>query len=646
MSFLHTPRLTFSGDFEANVSTVNNDVRYYNNETFLPRFQNKSEDINDLENGLWNPDGGSTFKLLNCTVKQVTYDNNLSINNKSNDSIIGQLIAGAEDKSCGKIVDIDPQYQLCSELWGISVRIYTSKNELILKGKLLNCSLRDFHLRLYNESIKIDVAGIVGVNYGSVLTDLEWGETKNESKFIQELKERTDDNCVSINLSVYGYSSDFKHNRFLLGYVVGVIGPHFSSEPNLFAPVRRLNGYSVGLEYSDFLFEKNKNRVTINFGNSFPLFDPEGMPLDIGSLFIAASKNNVITKTTGLGDTVIKKTESIVIGEVHYQVNDWLKNTSGIVFFNISDTISNLLVNHQLLILSPNTTDDDLVIAAEHQSGLTIRADEFTQRLDPGETVEIDVYAVKWGKALANTEIKFTLAAPFRDDNVPESGLSVDPFTGIPADALSFQNALITNNEGKVTLVIDGYDPKNPRGFIDGQLYLINYNVAGLPSKERSSFDVIVIQLRNKYDIPAVPGWNDIKSTFTQYANLYPIMSKHIVDLSNREEVLKYKKILLHSFTRDISDPNYMPVTRDLSSSKRKIIIKWLENMIKDESTDLDIAPLTSENKKILRPTEKDFSRSPAIIMKRSQYEGMIRENKGKGPALRKIRNAINIIDD
>lgn len=47
MVYLSLPRLTFSGLFETDVSTVNNDVRSCSVETFQLRFQTPSETLPD-----------------------------------------------------------------------------------------------------------------------------------------------------------------------------------------------------------------------------------------------------------------------------------------------------------------------------------------------------------------------------------------------------------------------------------------------------------------------------------------------------------------------------------------------------------------------------------------------------------------------
>lgn len=43
MSYLNFPRLTFSGQFQADVSTVNNDTRHFDNDTFNSDFQKFSD---------------------------------------------------------------------------------------------------------------------------------------------------------------------------------------------------------------------------------------------------------------------------------------------------------------------------------------------------------------------------------------------------------------------------------------------------------------------------------------------------------------------------------------------------------------------------------------------------------------------------
>ena len=67
-------------------------------------------------------------------------------------------------------------------------------------------------------------------------------------------------------------------------------------------------------------------------------------------------------------------------------------------------------------------------------------------------------------------------------------------------------------------------------------------------------------------------------------------MSKYLVDLGDRDAVLARREILEFAFTQDIHSPMYMPVTRDLSESKRLTILEYLESNGKfdDEPSDDD----------------------------------------------------------
>lgn len=62
MSYLDAPRLHFNGWFQVDVSTINNDVRFFQNESFVPEYQQLNQ------NGSWNPEGTGIFRLLDCSV--------------------------------------------------------------------------------------------------------------------------------------------------------------------------------------------------------------------------------------------------------------------------------------------------------------------------------------------------------------------------------------------------------------------------------------------------------------------------------------------------------------------------------------------------------------------------------------------------
>ncbi len=154
------------------------------------------------------------------------------------------------------------------------------------------------------------------------------------------------------------------------------------------------------------------------------------------------------------------------------------------------------------------------------------------------------------------------------------------PDVGQPADAISYPLTVTSDERGKAGLCVCASTaaPGNPRDYIDGQLYGLGYALAQLPSGYVSNpWNFISLLVWNAVDIPDQPTWHrDIQPIMTQYGNLYPIMSRHLVDLGDYDSVVEHLAILDLAFSLPIEDPNYMPVTRDLSRAKQEMLLKWL----------------------------------------------------------------------
>jgi hypothetical protein len=89
-------------------------------------------------------------------------------------------------------------------------------------------------------------------------------------------------------------------------------------------------------------------------------------------------------------------------------------------------------------------------------------------------------------------------------------------------------------------------------------------------------------------------------------------MSKRLVDLSDYDSVKKHRAILELAFSLDPSDPNYMPVSRDLSAAKRTTILKWLRQQNSDGTYTLfyGSAPV-AQNDKIVPPPQIELPSKP-----------------------------------
>ncbi len=590
MSYLHSPRLIFTGDFKSDVSTVNNDPAHYNNQTFQPSFQEPGQ---GATNGWWNPEGGASFGFLNCRVRQISLPDGTTQSATDDDIILNEPVGDAGDRATGKMVDLDPQEQGSSELWAVTLRIGTADDELLLRGDVKPTGFRDLQRRQHAGA---QVNGQpLGGTWTSVLRNIEWGKKAAASPFLKKLRDVTQGDKLSLNLHGFGYYyAHAPDGRFSLGRIVGTLGPWFEGEPKQFAPARRLYGVlNVGTDQrpviyfgnSNFLFDDDQRRLTLDLGGSFPVADAMGKITQTKKYVIAVSKNPVSFAISTAPQTLVAS-EFSVIGEVTYTTGDWLDKTGGIVTFDhLSDELATALANHQLLLLTPSANSTAyVVIAREAIDGYLVRADNFIQRLDTDQTNKIKLFAYQYGKPLGGANLKITLEPATAVEPVgPNNPICEVPGNNYPAEGLTFSGTATTGSTGEAILEITGNAINNPRGYIDGQIYTLDYQLQNIPNDPAEgpfSNDTIFVHLRDYFAVPANPTWADIATIMTQFGNLYPIMSKYVVDLSDPVAVKLKTGILTFAFTRPIHDSLHMPVTRDLSDAKRQTILKWLASPV------------------------------------------------------------------
>lgn len=630
MSYLHAPRLVFTGDFLSDVSTVNNDTAHYNNTTFQPNFQLPGK---GATNGWWNPEGGAVFDFQNCAVRQIFLPDGTTQTAQSDDIIIGQVVAGAEGRPTGKMVDLDPDAQMFSALWCVQLRICNAHGDLLFKGDINTTSFRDLQMRQLDGGKSNGQP--LGASWTSVITNVEWGKLADQSPFLKTLRATTQNNTLAINMNPFGYYYSHNDGRFSLGRIIGSIGPYFEGEPLTFAPARRLYGihYTPSIRgtyfsISNFLVESDTRRVSVDFGASFPVADSIGTINLKQDLRLAVSK----VPQTGVASlktpvTHISPDDFIEIGALDYQSDpNWLNQTGGIVSFNnLPDATVSALSNNQLILITPSAKHGQFaIIAREAIDGLVARADNFIQRLDYNQSVDIDFYTYQWGKLLPNTGISVTLDPPTPDTPVgPKNPICELYGNNFPAEGLSFNGQISSNPQGKAQMQITGNAIHSPRVYIDGQIYYITYQTATVDAAFGT--ESIVVHLRDYFEEIANPVWDDISEMMTQYSNLYPIMSKYVVNLADPVALAEKKHILIFAFSRGMNDTMHMPVTRDLSDTKRQTILNWLNNP--------QIAP-----KPVLRSEAREVKEAnpvapgTALTDKQTRYREAVKAKNGSFP--------------
>lgn len=624
MSYLNSLRLVFSGDFQADTSTVNNDVRHYNNANFQPNFQELFEDYNDSQktvyNGYFNPEGSGAFRLLNCKVQAVYQDTSEPNKPTDNDPTVGLFIKGSNNRVGAKLVDLDPQWQFSSEIWGLTIRLTDSKGNDLLVGQFEPAAFRDMWFSRQQNGDQLDQTASAA--FQSVLTNLQWAEDLSKYPFLENLKQAIAENKLSIRLNTFAYKRNPDLRRFSLGRVIGVIGPYLQNEPHYFVLGRRMvpktkdlgapfpaRDPSNNINFFDCQVDKDKGLVFADLGNALPFkIDNEdksnesinldlGTNNDLGTLQLAMllPQNGKYPEVCGEKDrtkcSLVTENQNFIAigGEIPYKqtkpqgdsepILSWLELTGGIWCAKIPSEYKSQVLNQPLALIQLNQDKvTGNVLIRESKKGLLVRAENFVQRAEPGEPINVTLFAAQYGRPFTG-KVQISLDEERKVYLGPgEAQLSEIPSINYPPDALSLPLSLETdgNNNGQAVLKIGTKDPKNPREYVEGQVYWIDYQLDGQNKAQQHSFDRIFLLLFNSYQVPEQPTWYEhIQPIFQQYANLYPIMSKRLFDLSDYEAVKQHRAMLEVAFSLDPSDPNYMPVSRDLSPKKRETILKW-----------------------------------------------------------------------
>jgi hypothetical protein len=565
MTYLGEPRLIFSGRFQANISTVNNIATHFDNAGFKPDFQTMGND------GLFNPQGDAAFRLLGCTVKTAW---GASGRVAADDPLLKCLVADGDAAVCGKLVDLDTQQQLVSQIWGLQVRITDPDGVTLMRGDFEPAAFMD----IWDRALGGDGNDIGGsAAYHSTLGNLVWGDVSH-LPLLGELRGAADDGRLSIKFVVDGFNLDFTSPQFMTGRIVGAIGAAKRGEPrhmvlgrqfvadaspngNFFTPVGAINFFPGRVDAVT-------KRLYLDLGNALPSTLPGGPMADLGDLTIT------VPGAAPLG--VVKSG-----GADGYATDpQWYEKSAGIVVFDLTD---DQLTKASAAPLS--ITGNGSVAIAEAPNGAFLRADAFVYRMSPGDRNTASVYATRFGRPLPGVAVA-VVSDPAHlqgstDPNQPQP-------VATPAQALTFDASVTTDADGVAVISFLASDPGSPRWFNNGADYGIDGQVYGVrPSFADPALAAGIVNQWNFISFlvwsgftPANPvTWSQIQPVLQQYANLYPVMNRFL-NLGDPAAVKANVRLLKLGFGLDPTDPNAMPVTRDLSPAKRAAILQWLDNPV------------------------------------------------------------------
>jgi hypothetical protein len=363
---------------------------------------------------------------------------------------------------------------------------------------------------------------------------------------------------LSIKFNVDGFNGNAASSGFTFGRIVGAIGPQLPGEPAHFVAGRALDpvgNSTLNSAYAEIV----AGRLTIDLGNSLVTQTPGGPLAEAGPL------NVVILQPPG--------NPAIMLGAIPYANADWYTKSAGILTIPLSDAQRQAASSSRLAVMPAGGSDP---LLAESSDGTWVRADETVFRLSPGDTAKTTLYATVFGARKSGVAIRFGY-----DPTILQQQIGSGPQTvGSPASAFTFPATITTAADGTAELTVAAADPGNPRGYIDGQVYTVTYAPGAAPpvGSVQTASRMLNALVWSAFVAPANPKWtSDIKPILQQYANLYPVM-KQYVDLGNYGDVVAKGPLIQNAFGLSLTDPSYMPVTRDLSPAKKAMIASWLNN--------------------------------------------------------------------
>jgi hypothetical protein len=487
------------------------------------------------------------------------------------------------------MVDFVPDLIQVPEIWGLAVDLGSDESGR-LRGRFRVAAVQDLWLTRSSDGLadarnSASLGGLddskMGGMYQSVLTDVQW--TKSDlSPLLGELRRASLDRYLSIKFVLDRYRQDPADPKFTYGRIVGTIGPAIAEPagaPDQYAGqvlCRELRSTDRGRRATAYakIHRTGPPRITLDLGNSVPM-DKDGNPAsDLGwPLSVVATK--------GIGPTK----EDLFCKQVFENPSMFVyRQTAGITDVGINADESDALWREGDNIPSPSPLEirdqQGNVLWSEDPTGTFIRTERSLFRLNPepddparpGDVPlpddlpgDVTLVATVFGQPAAGAKVSLE----FRTDanELLRKGDESLNLNMTPDD-----NPVSTDEWGRAKFSLRATPlPKD-------NLLLIRFSSALATQVNGSTTgeDLIWVVIFAKRKIPDEPQWDpDVKPILQQYAYMYPSM-RRALDLADQNTMEEHRDLLRLALTRPLTDPDHMPVSRDLSRSERRVLLRWL----------------------------------------------------------------------
>jgi len=159
----------------------------------------------------------------------VVYSDGSTCQDPKKDLTVGASINSTDRRVEGKLVDLDPEQQMVSEIWGFQVGLDVTNAaynaSFGFRGSYEALPFIDIFMRYPQGQSDSWFSAF----YQSVLHNLAWFDIQGESivtqsRFLQELLANGKPSELSIHFNTDGYDDDTSSPWFTFGRVVGTIG--------------------------------------------------------------------------------------------------------------------------------------------------------------------------------------------------------------------------------------------------------------------------------------------------------------------------------------------------------------------------------------------------------------------------------------
>jgi hypothetical protein len=594
MSYLDIPRIHFGGRFFTDPSTVNNDPTHYEPDVTTP--------------SPWqNPTGQHRFQFRNCLIRSAVDSNGFV----SNDPVIGSPVISTDQPDPAKIVDLDVYQQSVPTIYGLQLQITVGTQSIVGTLDPVVLNLVWFNSVLPKRSW--EDGDYVQDSYGgdmnacgvfqSVLrfNAADWPVTS--STVLNTLRSTTmsvnNQYLVSLKFVVDGYENVPQDSQYLTGRIVGTLGPLFANEP-LYNPGQRWlmprafakddPWNSPSFNNCPFKVDVQRNKLVLDLANSICRQSAGGPPVDLGTLNATVVTPDPVAVSLGIVDySEFAYDNNAHITEVSLNAAQVQVLQQGTLNLSMSRTD----IGAQGILTEP--IDSKIQFAAEQRP--------ITMAGDPGTTTTTKVYISQRGVPLQGKQLQVLVESVH--GNTP--GATVPPSN--PGDTPQADGALkatITPSDqfGFATVTLQVLkDPGQRTPELDGQLYFINVVDPDLPIPVWTSDNpppqdrMISCVVFSQYTVNQNPAWEEIQSMMAPYMKLYPGMKSRI-DLANFDTFKLFARnpnwhaygpnpvagplgivagAIPYYMAMPITDPRYMPISRDLSPNKVMTIMYFIK---------------------------------------------------------------------